>query len=35
MAGMKVVVVACDEHGNIDVADLEGEGEQHATTSPR
>jgi glycine dehydrogenase len=22
MAGMKVVVVACDEHGNIDVADL-------------
>ena len=29
MAGMKVVVVACDEHGNIDVADLEAKAEQH------
>ena len=26
MAGMKVVVVACDDHGNIDVADLRGQG---------
>ncbi|MCB9716341.1 MAG: aminomethyl-transferring glycine dehydrogenase [Myxococcales bacterium] len=30
MAGMKVVVVACDEHGNIDVADLRAKAEQHA-----
>ena len=27
MAGMKVVVVACDEEGNVDVADLEGQGQ--------
>jgi glycine dehydrogenase len=30
MAGMKVVVVACDEHGNIDVADLEKKAAEHA-----
>ncbi|HET7177176.1 MAG TPA: aminomethyl-transferring glycine dehydrogenase, partial [Solirubrobacterales bacterium] len=30
MAGMKVVVVACDERGNIDVADLEAKAAQHA-----
>jgi len=29
MAGMQVVVVACDEHGNIDVADLKAKAEQH------
>jgi glycine dehydrogenase len=31
MAGMKVVVVACDERGNIDVADLEAKAAQHAS----
>jgi len=30
MAGMRVVVVATDEHGNIDVADLEAKAEKHA-----
>jgi glycine dehydrogenase len=30
MAGMKVVVVACDEKGNVDVADLEAKAKQHA-----
>ncbi len=30
MAGMKVVVVACDEHGNIDVSDLAAKAAQHA-----
>ncbi|PIE25708.1 MAG: glycine dehydrogenase (aminomethyl-transferring) [Planctomycetota bacterium] len=30
MAGMKVVVVACDERGNIDVADLRAKAEKHA-----
>ena len=29
MAGMKVVVVACDEKGNVDVADLEAKAKQH------
>ncbi|MEW5981709.1 MAG: aminomethyl-transferring glycine dehydrogenase [Acidobacteriota bacterium] len=29
MAGMKVVVVACDEDGDIDVADLEARAAQH------
>ncbi len=29
MAGMKVVIVACDERGNIDVADLRAKAEQH------
>ncbi|WP_257666615.1 aminomethyl-transferring glycine dehydrogenase [Parapedobacter tibetensis] len=30
MAGMKVVVVKCDERGNIDVADLQAKAEIHA-----
>lgn len=30
MAGMKVVVVKCDEDGNIDVADLEARATEHA-----
>ena len=30
MAGMKVVVVACDAHGNIDVNDLRTKAEQHS-----
>ncbi len=30
MAGFKVVPVACDERGNIDVADLKAKAEQHA-----
>lgn len=30
MAGMKVVIVKCDELGNIDVADLREKAEQHA-----
>ncbi|MBL7783242.1 MAG: aminomethyl-transferring glycine dehydrogenase [Saprospiraceae bacterium] len=30
MAAMQVVVVACDERGNIDVADLRAKAEQHA-----
>jgi glycine dehydrogenase len=30
MAGMKVVVVECDERGNIDVADLRKQAEAHA-----
>jgi glycine dehydrogenase len=29
MAGYKVVAVACDRHGNIDVADLEAKARQH------
>ncbi|MBW4523506.1 MAG: aminomethyl-transferring glycine dehydrogenase [Scytolyngbya sp. HA4215-MV1] len=29
MAGMKVVAVACDEEGNIDIADLKAKAEQH------
>ncbi|MEN7548169.1 aminomethyl-transferring glycine dehydrogenase [Rapidithrix thailandica] len=29
MAGMKVVIVKCDEHGNIDVTDLKEKAEQH------
>ncbi|MCX6552297.1 MAG: aminomethyl-transferring glycine dehydrogenase, partial [Acidobacteria bacterium] len=32
MAGMKVVVVACDDHGNIDVADLRAKAQQYADT---
>ncbi len=31
MAGMKVVVVACDAQGNIDVADLAAKAEAHAS----
>jgi glycine dehydrogenase len=30
MAGMKVVVVACDAHGNVDVADLKKKAAEHA-----
>ncbi|WP_077922477.1 aminomethyl-transferring glycine dehydrogenase [Spirosoma sp. 209] len=30
MAGMKVVIVKCDERGNIDVADLKAKAEQHS-----
>src|SRR5690606_10201343 len=29
MAGMKIVVVNCDERGNIDVADLQSKAELH------
>ena len=29
MAGMKIVVVKCDENGNIDVADLKAKAEEH------
>ena len=29
MAGMTVVIVACDRHGNIDIADLEAKAAQH------
>lgn len=29
MAGMKVVAIACDEEGNIDIADLQAKAEQH------
>jgi glycine dehydrogenase len=32
MAGMRVVVVACDEKGYIDVADLEAKAKAHATS---
>jgi glycine dehydrogenase len=32
MAGMKVVVVGCDENGNVEVADLRAKAEQHADT---
>ncbi|MCH7943979.1 MAG: aminomethyl-transferring glycine dehydrogenase, partial [Proteobacteria bacterium] len=30
LAGLKVVVVACDEHGNVDVADLNLKAAEHA-----
>jgi len=30
MAGMQVVVVACDEHGNVDIDDLRAKAEAHA-----
>ena len=30
MAGMKVVLVKCDEHGNIDIADLRDKAEKHS-----
>ncbi|MCA9982072.1 MAG: aminotransferase class V-fold PLP-dependent enzyme, partial [Anaerolineales bacterium] len=30
MAGMQVVVVQCDDHGNIDVADLRAKAEKHS-----
>jgi glycine dehydrogenase len=31
MAGMRVVVVACDKDGNVDLADLEAKAAQHAS----
>lgn len=31
MAGLKVVVVKCDERGNIDVADLKAKAEEHSS----
>ena len=31
MAGMKIVTVACDERGNIDVEDLEAKAHEHAS----
>ncbi len=31
MAGMKIVTVACDEKGNIDVGDLEAKAREHAS----
>ena len=31
MAGMKIVTVACDERGNIDVADLEAKAKEHSS----
>ncbi len=31
MAGMKIVTVACDERGNIDVDDLKAKAEQHSS----
>jgi glycine dehydrogenase len=34
MAGMKVVVVACDANGNIDVADLGAKAREHADRWP-
>jgi glycine dehydrogenase len=34
MAGMRVVIVACDDDGNIDVDDLRRKAEEHANTSP-
>ncbi len=30
LAGMEVVVVACDEHGNVDLVDLKAKAERHA-----
>jgi len=30
MAGMKIIIVKCDEKGNIDVADLKAKAEEHA-----
>jgi glycine dehydrogenase len=30
MAGMQVVVTACDENGNVDIADLEKKAQQHS-----
>ena len=32
MAGMKVVVVACDEAGNVDLADLRAKAEEHGAS---
>ena len=35
MAGYRVVVVACDDGGNVDLADLEAKASEHANDSPR
>ena len=32
MAGMQVVVIDCDEQGNVDLADLRAKCEQHSAT---
>ena len=32
MCGMKVVAVACDEFGNVDIADLQAKAEKHAAS---
>jgi glycine dehydrogenase len=32
MAGMQVVIVACDENGNVDIADLQAKAEKHKET---
>jgi glycine dehydrogenase len=32
---MQVVVVACDDDGNVDLADLRPRPSEHARTSPR
>ena len=34
MCGMDVIVVACDENGNVDVSDLRDKAEQHRSGSP-
>lgn len=31
MAGMKIVIIACDDKGNIDVADLEAKAQEHSS----
>ena len=33
MAGMQVVVTACDDNGNVDMADLQAKCEQHSARS--
>jgi glycine dehydrogenase len=35
MAGMDVVVVACDDHGNVDLDDVRAKIASTATASPR
>jgi glycine dehydrogenase len=35
MAGMEVVVVACDDNGNVDVADLRAKAASTPTAWPR
>jgi glycine dehydrogenase len=35
MAGMRVVVVACDDDGNVDLDDLRAKVAEHATSSRR
>ncbi len=31
MAGMKIVIIKCDDNGNVDIEDLRGKAENHAT----